>query len=429
MAYLGGMASESLHLARDGKEYGTCLPEDVAGRVAAGTVLATDYFWRPGMKEWQRVAGLLAPRQPLPFARPADKDANFLDDLFSRESKVKGLQLLWDKLAASPRECLVAEAEMADITQQVGYDVRQRCKADLKRWYRQALTAYLADRLFTPQEKVNLGNLALSFGLSADEALALHREEFVSYFNVGLKTCLARNVPLEQKVEEYRHLWTDVPLPNAVIDRLACEALAAHMDGLAKAAVVKDDDVDLLDPAKDAEIRQFAKAFGMDIAKNVSNLSARMDRSVELWRLYNAPLTPISSDRELGSEPCYWQRDIKLYQMKRVTVRRGCSGFSTSVRLFGGLRYRVGDYDVQRETAEQMVQVDEGRLLFTASRVIFDGNVKNFNFKHAKVLEVTVYSDAIVIGRDTGPDLICLFPDKQREAAIVLRRLVRQVKG
>lgn len=423
------MASEPLHLARGGQEYGTCLPEEIAERVGNGTVLATDYFWRPGMKEWQRVSGLLAPRQPLPFPRPADKAANFLDDLFSRESKVKGMQLLWDKLLASPRECVVSEAELAAIAQTVGYDVRQRCKSEFKQWYRQALTAYLADRLFTPQEKVNLANLASTLGLGADETFALHHEEFESYFNVGLKTCLARNVPLEQKVAEYQQLWKDVPLSRAVLDPVACKTLANYLNDLVNAAVVKDDDVDLLDPAKDAEIRKLANAYGMEISRNCANLSARMDQATQLWMLYKSPLAPVSADRELGSEVCYWQRDIQLYQMKRVTVRRGYSGFSTSIRLFGGLRYRVGDYNVQRETAEQMVQVDAGKLLFTDSRVIFDGNVKNFNFKYAKVLEVTVYADAIVIGRDTGPDLICMFPDRQREAAITLRRLVRQAKG
>ncbi len=423
------MASVSLHLARDGQEYASCLPEEVAGRVAAGTVLPTDYYWRPGMKEWQRVADLLAPRRPLPFPRPADKDANFLDDLFSRESKVKGLQLLWDRLLTSPRECLVSEADMAAIAKTVGYDVRQRCKTELKQWYRQALTAYLADRLFTPEEKTDLGNLAATFGLSSDETFALHHEEFESYFNVGLKTCLLRNVPLEQKVEEYHQLWQDMPLPRETIDQLAGKVLVYHFNDLVSAAVVRDDDGELLDPAKDAEIRKQAKAFGVEFPRNSTSLAARMDQATQLWRLYNAPLTPVAADRELGAEVCYWQRDIKLYQVKRVTVRRGYSGFSTSIKLFGGLRYRVGDYDVQRETAEQMVLVDEGKLLFTDSRVIFDGNVKNFNFKYAKVLEVTVYSDAIAIGRDTGPDLICLFPDRQREAALTLRRLVRQAKG
>jgi len=429
LAYLGGMASESLHLARDGKEYGTCLPEDVAGRVAAGTVLATDYFWRPGMKEWQRVAGLLAPRQPLPFARPADKDANFLDDLFSRESKVKGLQLLWDKLAASPRECLVAEAEMADITQQVGYDVRQRCKADLKQWYRQALTAYLADRLFSPEEKADLGNLALTFGFGAEDALALHRAEFESYFNVGAMTCLMRPSSTEEKVRQLALLAKEVPLPPAVVAEVRTRAFRVYFEGLYHQNLVKEDDAQLIDPELVATLRAMASQHGLDLAAAFPDLSAQMAQSADLWRLYRAPLTPIASDRELGSEPCYWERDIQLYQRKRVTVRRSYGGFSSSIRLFGGLRYRVGSYDVQRETEEQLVQVDTGHLLFTANRVIFDGNVKNLTFKHAKVLEVVAYADAIVISRETGPDLICMLSDRTAEAAVLLRRLVRQAKG
>ncbi|MEY4034080.1 MAG: hypothetical protein RL492_1274, partial [Verrucomicrobiota bacterium] len=130
-----------------------------------------------------------------------------------------------------------------------------------------------------------------------------------------------------------------------------------------------------------------------------------------------------------GSEACYWERQVDLYQNKRVTVRRGYSGFGSSIRIFGSLRYRVGSYSVERETEDQVVQVDSGRLLFLAQRVVFDGQLKNLNFKYTKVVDITSYTNALVVSRDSGPDLIFLFPTGQAEAAVILRRLVRQAKG
>lgn len=423
------MPLEPLHLSRSGQEYGTCAEAELPARVAAGEVLPTDYYWRAGMKEWALVSTLFAPRRPLPFARPADKDPNFLDDLFSRESKGKGLQLLWDRLAASPQACLVTESDHAQIKEAVGYDVRWRCKDELKQWYRQALAAFLADRLFTPDEKLDLGNLARSFGFDADTELSLHRSEFESYYSVGAMTCLLRAAPTAEKARQLAALAREVPLPPSIVAEVKTRAFKVYFNDLYRAKVEKEDGEELVDPVVADEWRAMGTAFGLDLASAYPELSAQVARSAHLWQLYRAPLRTIASDSELGGEACYWQRQVDLYQNKRVTVRRSYGGFSSSIRLFGGLRYRVGSYDVERQTEDQVVQVDSGRLLFLAQRVVFDGKFKNFNFKYGKVMDITAYTNALAISRDSGPDLIFLFPTGQAEAAVILRRLVRQAKG
>jgi hypothetical protein len=423
------MASALLHLARAGREYGTCVVEELAARLAAGEALPTDHYWRPGMKEWELVAALLAPRPQLPFARPADKETNFFDDLFSRESKVKGLQSLWDKLATSPRECLVSEADIIALTQKLGYDVRKRCQDDLKQWYRQALAAYLADRLFTPDEKVNLENLARTFGFDAVTTLALHRAEFESYYAVGAMTCLMRAGTPEEKAQQLLLLAQEVPLPSSVVSEVKLRAFKTYFGDLYKQNVVREDEENLLDPSVGRELRRMANVHGLDLADALPELSSQLAQSTQLWQLYKAPLTPITSDRELGSEPCYWERQVDLYQNKRITVRRSYGGFGSSIKIFGSLRYRVGSYDVQRQTEDQVVQVDAGRLLFLAQRAVFDGQLKNMNFKYTKVVDIVSYTNALVVSRDSGPDLIFMFSEGPAEAGVILRRLVRQAKG
>ena len=172
-----------------------------------------------------------------------------------------------------------------------------------------------------------------------------------------------------------------------------------------------------------------ANIHGLDLADALPELSAQLAQSTQLWQLYKAPLTPITSDRELGTEPCYWDRHVELYQNKRVTVRRSYGGFGSSIKIFGSLRYRVGSYDVQRQTEDQVVQVDAGRLLFLAQRAVFDGQLKNMNFKYAKVVDIVSYTNALVVSRDSGPDLLFMFSEGPAEAAVILRRLVRQAKG
>lgn len=429
ISYHWGMAADLLHLARAGLEYGTCGAEELAARMATGEVLSTDHYWRPGMKEWAFVSALLAPRPRLPFARPADKETSFLDDLFSRESKVKGLQLLWDKLSVSPLEGAVSEVDFVALTTQLGYDVRKHCQDELKHWYRQALADYLADRLFTPGEKVNLGNLARTFGFNPEMTLSLHCAEFESYYAVGAMTCLMRPGTPEEKAGQLHLLAQEVPLPVAVVGEVKLRTLRTYFGDFYKQNVVREDDENLLDPCVGRELRRMANIHGLDLADTLPELSAQLAQSTQLWQLYKAPLTPISSDRELGNEPCYWDRQVALYQNKRVSVRRSYGGFGSSIKIFGSLRYRVGSYDVGRQTEDQVVQVDAGRLLFLAQRAVFDGQMKNLNFKYAKVVDIVSYTNALVVSRDSGPDLIFMFTEGPAEAAVILRRLVRQVKG
>jgi hypothetical protein len=73
--------------------------------------------------------------------------------------------------------------------------------------------------------------------------------------------------------------------------------------------------------------------------------------------------------------------------------------------------------------------VDTGTVVFTSKRVIFSGGMKSFNFKLTKILDVTSFSNAIEIDRDSGGDVIFFFPEGQAEAAVILRRLVKQAKG
>jgi hypothetical protein len=423
------MFTGPIHIARGGKEIATCDASEIDAKLRAGELTATDFYWRAGMAGWKPLGELAALRPPLPFPRPEEREPNLLDGLLGRGNRTSGLVLLWDKLAAAPVECRVSEEEIAQIDEQVGYKVRNRCREELEGWYRAAVAAYLADRLFTPQESANLGNLAATLGLGPEKALGLHREAFTLYLTAGLRTCLERNAGAEEKARQIAELTRQVPLPPEAVAAVRSAVFGELLSKQVEAALTQDDGDELIDPARVKVINDQAMALGVRMSAELPELTVRMREAEALWGLYRAPLQPVGCDLDLGAEGCYWTAQVDFYQKKRVTVRRSYGGFSSSVRIFGSLRYRVGNYAVERETEDQVVKIDSGTLAFTAQRVIFKGEIKNFNFKYAKVLDVTAYSNALVIARDTGGDNIFLFPSGQKEAAVILRRLVRQAKG
>jgi hypothetical protein len=323
----------------------------------------------------------------------------------------------------------VDEAALAAIDAEVGYVVRKRCRKELKAWYRQAVEAYLSDRYFAPEEKDNLKNLERTFGLTSAETLELHGDAFASYFNIGFQTCMLRDIPLEEKGREIALLTRLVPLPAAQIAEIQKPVLSRYFDQRATAIAQQDDGDEIMEPGAVDGLLAEARQLGVDLPSMLPVLTDRLRAGKQIWSLYRAPLREVPCDLDLGSEGCFWTREVDFAQNKRVTVRRSYGGFGTSIKIWGPIRYRSGSYDVERQTEDQVVKVDTGTLVFTSKRVIFSGSLKSFNFKLTKVLDVTSYTNAIVIDKDTGGDAIFFFPAGQAEAAVILRRLVKQAKG
>ena len=423
------MTTTPLRIARAGQEIGAWTLAEVRGFLVGGTLLSTDHYWLPGMAAWRTLAELPGSQRRLPFARPEEKEANFFDELMGRSSSRAGLTGLWDLLAAAEREGEVSPEALAALDAQVGYAVRKRCHAELRGWYRQAVEAYFSDRYFAPEEQAGLSALGRTLGLTADDALALHGEAFASYFNIGFQTCLLRDVPLEEKGREMALLSRAVPLPPEKLAEIRKPALARYFDKRADAIARQDDGDEIMDPAEVEGVFAEAEQLGFALPEVLPVLTERLRAGRKVWSLYRSPLTEVPCDLDVGSEGSFWSRQVEFAQNKRVTVRRGYGGFGTSIKIWGPIRYRSGSYDVARQTEDQVVKVDTGTVVFTSKRVIFSGGMKSFNFKLTKILDVTSYSNAIEIDRDSGGDVIFFFPEGQAEAAVILRRLVKQAKG
>lgn len=422
------MADDLIHIARAGAEIGTYGLADSHAKLLAGELLPTDFYWKPGMAAWVSLAELSRAQRTLPFPRPADKAANLFDEMMGRESYQTALQLLWDKLAAAPRECVVAAADLAEIDQKVGGDARKRCRADLRRWYQAAVEAYLSDRYFAPEEKSNLANLATSLGLDDKETEPLHGEAFRSYLSVGIRTALQRDVPPVQKGEEVALLREGVPLSEEKTKEIFSAAIQDFLNQRLEKLLTQEDGGEVADPvALDAMLAEI-KAMGVNLSMDAKTQN-RLDSARRVWTLCRNPLQQVPCELDLGPEGCYWTKEVEFAQNKNVTSRRSYGGFGGSIKIWGPLRFRSGSYAVDRQTEQRLVRIDRGTLVFTSKRVIYSGAVKSLNFRLTKILDITVYSDAIEIDRDSGGDVIFIFESGQAEAAIILRRLVRQAKA
>ena len=424
------MADDSVHIAREGQEIGQFVVLEISGLIASGKLMETDFFWRPGMTEWKPVYELVNTQKvwKLPFPRPEEKSANLWDQLLSRENKQTMLAMLWDKLTAAQQECLLTVADIEQINQATQSNLYRRCGKELEEWYLLMVQAYLEDHLFTSEEKINLNNLMYSLGVKQERAYEIEKEVFLEYYKKAFQTII--NLPGEfaDKREQLRALAQSIPLPDSVMNPLNTiiwgEVLMQEIKFLGETL----DGELIISPENVKQYNQVAADLDLHLA-NYPAVQAAFNRAQKYYTLMKGQLTPIECNLELGSEKCYWMQPVDLLQVKRTVVRRNYGGFSSSIKIFGSLRYRVGSFDVQRETQDQLTKIDSGTAIFTDQRVIFNGEYKNINFKLNKVLDIKEYNNGVEIGKDSGGDVFLSFTQGTGDATVLLKRLVRDSKS
>jgi hypothetical protein len=214
------MADEKVHIARDGKDMGEFAVAELESLMTQGTLLETDFYWRAGMTEWRPIFELVHKQWKLPFPRPTEQSANLWDQMLARENKQTMLAMLWDKLSAAKHECLLSEADIQEINQATRSNLYRRCGKELEEWYMMAVSAYLEDHLFTPDEKINLNNLMISLGIKQERAFKIQKDAFLSYYEKAFKKIINGPQEYSEKREQLLKLSQSIPLSSEVMDKV-----------------------------------------------------------------------------------------------------------------------------------------------------------------------------------------------------------------
>ncbi len=424
------MVDDSVHIARDGQEIGRFAVPELPSLIASGKLMETDFFWRPGMTAWKPLYDLVNTQKvwKLPFPRPEETSRNLWDHLLARENKQTMLAMLWDKLATTHQECLLTEADIQEINTANRSNLHRRCKKELEDWYLTAVQTYLEDHLFTTNEKINLVNLMKSFGIAQERAYEIQKEVFISYYKLAFQTIMNRPAEFAERREQTRALAQSIPLPASVMDSLNTIIWGEILTQELKFQSETAEGVAVISPENAQKFNQVIADLDLHLA-NYPAIQAAYGRAQKYYTLMKGELTPIECGLELGREVCYWMQPVNLLLVKRTVVRRNYGGLSTSIKIFGSLRYRLGSFDVQRETKDQLTKIDSGTAIFTDQRVIFNGEFKNLNFRHTKILDIKEYNNGIEIGKDSGGDVFFNFDQGAGDATVLLKRLVRDSKS
>lgn len=94
----------------------------------------------------------------------------------------------------------------------------------------------------------------------------------------------------------------------------------------------------------------------------------------------------------------------QLNKIKKVTKRINYAGWTGSIKIMKGVRYRIGSIGVQTKTQEILAIEDIGIIYITSQRIGFKGNKKQFNILLNKILSFELFAEGLFIfkqGRET----------------------------
>lgn len=109
-----------------------------------------------------------------------------------------------------------------------------------------------------------------------------------------------------------------------------------------------------------------------------------------------------------------------LRKLKKVTKRINYGGFTGSIKIMKGVRYRVGSIGVRSQSEEVLALDDTGSFYITSDRIGYIGYRKQFSFPHKKLGSIELRNDGLYIFKD-GKELpyILNMPDYEVPLAII----------
>jgi hypothetical protein len=158
-----------------------------------------------------------------------------------------------------------------------------------------------------------------------------------------------------------------------------------------------------LSPDQESELMAISERLGIE-----PHLDANYQKFRELWAAENGEQVYLGAidvdvmlktdEQACFAEPAVW------CQMKTVKTLSHYSGFSTSIRILPGVRYRVGNIKPNYNISEEMRAKGDGTLYITNKRLIHDGGFKSTNIAFNRIIDVKLHNNGIDVSKSSGPN-------------------------
>jgi hypothetical protein len=101
-------------------------------------------------------------------------------------------------------------------------------------------------------------------------------------------------------------------------------------------------------------------------------------------------------------EICHFCGSSVWSQLKIVKTRLGSHGFSSSIKIMKGVRYRIGTVRPAHSQSEELVDLSSGELIITNKRLVFNGDKKSMNIQLNRLINLDLHGDGIEMSKGSG---------------------------
>lgn len=184
-----------------------------------------------------------------------------------------------------------------------------------------------------------------------------------------------------------------------------------------------------LSPNEDAVLEDLVVSIGLG-PPWAEEIEAALSRARRTWALASEPLPAIQTDLGLiAGETAYARVDVSAFEEREKTVGVTYGGLTVSIPIVRGLRYRAGQYGLDRKTIRYQQPLGSGDLTVTSRRLIFRSPERAITCNLTSIIDITAYADGVAIQRTVGKPTTYVQETPDEDFGLILWRAWQEARG
>jgi tellurite resistance protein len=346
-----------------------------------------------------------------------------LSRLFKRLPRANAFIELRNMFAGTPWH-EVRESDVATVLARYKLTSHD-AKRELSAIYRDAVTFVAQDHAISATERAGLNRMKACFDLAEPDALSIWQEVARDLYRETLVGALSDGKITAREREALDRIATNLEMLPILAERIYAEEAKKAIELYFNHAISDG----RYSPDEERRLKQMGEALGVSLT-----FDEKTQRLVERLRLLGqidaGHLPTVAAPIMLTKgEVCHFAAGtISQREIRTVTRRVNYSGVSSSVRVIGNVRWRVGSISTQRVTQDVMTEVDRGNVYITSKKLLIQGARKKTSVSLGKIIHFTVFTDGLQIQKETGKDIWVVGDADCQIAGACLEAAARKVR-
>ena len=184
-----------------------------------------------------------------------------------------------------------------------------------------------------------------------------------------------------------------------------------------------------LSPTEDATLDDLVRSVGLGPQWDEETEKALVGARIT-WALAHGPLPIIATDLGLLSgETAHVAAECEAYEDRERSVGVSYAGLTLSLPIVSGVRFRIGQFGVHRQTLRYAHKLGAGDLTVTSERLIFRSPDRAVTAKLTSIIDIVAYNDGVTVQRTQGKPLTFVFDRPDEDYALILWRAWQAARG